>query len=91
MPRPITHGPSLLRQSQRRANRRVVYKARHRVTGEVVALKRVRMEREKDGVPVTAVRELRVLQKCRHPNVVNLLRVLTGAKADSVFFAFEFW
>lgn len=75
----------------RSLTRRVVYKARHKATGEIVALKRVRMDREKDGVPVTAIRELRVLQRCRHPNVVNLLRVLTGSSADSVFLAFEFW
>ena len=34
------------------------------------------------GVPVTAIRELRVLQKCKHPNVVSLKKVVTGSKAD---------
>ncbi|CAG9464648.1 unnamed protein product [Pedinophyceae sp. YPF-701] len=68
----------------------VVYKARHRPTGRIVALKRVRMDREKDGVPVTALREIRVLQACRHPNVVALERVVTGSSAGSVFLVFEF-
>jgi hypothetical protein len=31
------------------------------------------------GMPVTSVRELRVLQGCRHPNLVDLKRVVTGA------------
>lgn len=30
------------------------------------------------GMPVTSVRELRVLQTCKHPNLVELKRVVTG-------------
>ena len=29
-------------------------------------------------MPVTSVRELRVLQTCKHPNLVELKRVVTG-------------
>ncbi|GBF94202.1 cell division cycle 2 [Raphidocelis subcapitata] len=68
----------------------VVYKARHIPTGRIVALKKVRFERSREGVPVTSVRELRVLQECRHPNIVHLERVVTGSKADSVFLVFEY-
>ncbi|KAG2438966.1 hypothetical protein HYH02_010758 [Chlamydomonas schloesseri] len=68
----------------------VVYKARDRTTGEIVALKRVRFDRSRDGVPVTSVRELRVLQACRHPNIVQLKKVVTGSQADSVFLVFEY-
>lgn len=68
---------------------RIVYKARHRMTGEIVALKRVRVEDARDGLPVTAARELRVLATCRHPNVVALRGVAVGARVDSVFLAFE--
>lgn len=34
------------------------------------------------GMPVTSVRELRVLQSCRHPNLVELKKVVTGKKLD---------
>ena len=34
------------------------------------------------GVPVTAIRELRVLQSCKHPNVVRLKKVVTASKPD---------
>lgn len=33
------------------------------------------------GMPVTSVRELRVLQTCKHPNLVELKRVVTGVDA----------
>ena len=34
------------------------------------------------GMPVTSVRELRVLQACRHENLVRLRGVVTGSKLD---------
>lgn len=68
----------------------VVYAAKHRPTGQLVALKKLRMDRERDGMPVTSVREVRVLQSCTHVNLVNLICVVTGSKVDSVFLVFEF-
>ena len=41
-------------------------------------------------MPVTSVRELRVLQTCAHPNLVALRRVVTGSRLDSVFLVFEY-
>ncbi len=49
----------------------VVYKARHKVTGEVVALKKIRLESEDEGVPSTAIREISVLKELQHPNIVK--------------------
>lgn len=34
------------------------------------------------GMPVTAVREMRVLQNCQHQNLVALKEVVTGSKPD---------
>ena len=50
----------------------VVYKARDRTTGEIVALKKIRLEAEDEGVPSTAIREISLLKALRHPNVVAL-------------------
>lgn len=36
----------------------VVYKAKDRVTGEIIALKRIRLEAEDEGIPSTAIREI---------------------------------
>ncbi len=57
-------------------------KARDRSSGEIVALKKVRFDHSRDGVPVTTVRELRVLQETSHRNIVQLKKVVTGSKAD---------
>jgi serine/threonine protein kinase len=49
----------------------VVYKARDRQTGAVVALKKIRLEQEEEGVPSTAIREISLLKELAHPNVVR--------------------
>ncbi|KRX55371.1 Geranylgeranyl transferase type-2 subunit beta [Trichinella sp. T9] len=59
-----------------------VFKARDRKTGKIVALKKILMENEKEGFPITAIREIRILQKVRHQNVTELLEVCRS-KASS--------
>nr|XP_033798086.1 cyclin-dependent kinase 1 isoform X2 [Geotrypetes seraphini]XP_033798087.1 cyclin-dependent kinase 1 isoform X2 [Geotrypetes seraphini]XP_033798088.1 cyclin-dependent kinase 1 isoform X2 [Geotrypetes seraphini]XP_033798090.1 cyclin-dependent kinase 1 isoform X2 [Geotrypetes seraphini]XP_033798091.1 cyclin-dependent kinase 1 isoform X2 [Geotrypetes seraphini] len=54
----------------------VVYKGRHKSTGQVVAMKKIRLENEEEGVPSTAIREISLLKELRHPNVVCLQDVL---------------
>jgi cyclin-dependent kinase len=49
----------------------VVYKAKDRVSGEIVALKRIRLESEEEGIPSTAIREIALLKELQHPNVVK--------------------
>lgn len=50
-----------------------VHKAKHRETGRMVALKRILMHNEKEGMPVTALREIKILKALKHKNVVELL------------------
>ena len=49
----------------------VVYKSKHRVTGDIVALKKIRLEQEDEGVPPTAIREISLLKELQHPNIVG--------------------
>ena len=50
----------------------VVYKARDRNTNEIVALKRIRLEVEDEGIPSTALREISLLRELTHRNIVDL-------------------
>ncbi|CAG0879357.1 unnamed protein product [Darwinula stevensoni] len=52
-----------------------VFKARHKKTKHFVALKKVLMENEKEGFPITALREIKILQQLHHDNVVNLIEI----------------
>jgi serine/threonine-protein kinase BUR1 len=49
-----------------------VYKARSKKTGSVVALKKILMHNEKDGFPITALREIKLLKMLSHINVIRL-------------------
>jgi cyclin-dependent kinase len=53
-----------------------VYKARDRVTKEIVALKKIRLEAEDEGVPSTAIREISLLKELPHVNIVGLREVV---------------
>ncbi|KAI0434658.1 kinase-like protein [Xylaria sp. FL1042] len=49
-----------------------VHKARSRRTGALVALKKIIMHNEKDGFPITALREIKLLKLLSHKNVLRL-------------------
>ncbi|CAK5044890.1 unnamed protein product [Meloidogyne enterolobii] len=54
-----------------------VFKARCKRTGQFVALKKILMENEKEGFPITALREIKMLKLLRHPNITELIDVCT--------------
>nr|XP_040583223.1 cyclin-dependent kinase 2-like [Lepeophtheirus salmonis] len=66
----------------------VVYKAKDKVTNQFVALKKIRLETECEGVPSTAIREISVLKELDHPNVVQLLEVVHSDQ--KLYLVFEF-
>lgn len=65
-----------------------VFKAIHVYTKNLAALKKIRMDGEKDGFPVTAVREIKLLQSLKHDNVVSLQEVMV--EHNDCFMVFEY-
>ena len=53
--------------------------------GNLVALKKVRLENEVEGFPITAVREIKILRQLNHPNIVKLIEIVTD-KRDALDF-----
>lgn len=49
-----------------------VHKARRKGSGELLALKRILMHNENEGIPITALREIKILKRLRHENIVPL-------------------
>ncbi|KAJ2159464.1 serine/threonine protein kinase, CMGC, CDC2/CDK sub [Coemansia sp. RSA 552] len=70
-----------------------VHKAVHRATGAPVALKRVLMHNEREGLPITAIREIKLLKSLDHPNVVPLTDMLVrhdSTQPPSVYMVFPY-
>lgn len=66
----------------------VVFKARDRQTGDVIALKQIRLADEDEGVPSTAIREISLLKELSHPNVVTLRDVVYSD--NRLYLVFEY-
>ncbi|KAH6687498.1 serine/threonine-protein kinase ppk23, partial [Plectosphaerella plurivora] len=71
-----------------------VSRAKDTTTGTVVALKRLKAEpSDRNGLPVTGLREIQVLKDCNHDNIVKLREVVVGddtSKIESIFLVLEF-
>ncbi|XP_066599865.1 cyclin-dependent kinase 11A-like [Prorops nasuta] len=68
----------------------VVYRARDKRTEEIVALKRLKMEKEKEGFPITSLREINTLLKAQHPNIVTVREIVVGSNMDKIFIVMDY-
>ena len=65
-----------------------MYKAKDKKTGELLALKKIRLEAEDEGIPSTAIREISLLKQLQHPNIVRLYDVVHTEKKLTLVFEF---
>ncbi|KAF8764415.1 Cyclin-dependent kinase 11B like protein [Argiope bruennichi] len=68
----------------------VVYRARDKRTDEIVALKRLKMEKEKEGFPITSLREINTLLKAQHPNIVTVREIVVGSNMDKIYIVMDY-
>lgn len=54
----------------------IVYKVNDNKNNTIVALKKIRLENEDEGMPSTAMREIAILKELDHPNIVRLEDVI---------------
>ncbi|KAK4688291.1 cyclin-dependent kinase 7, partial [Tremellales sp. Uapishka_1] len=54
-----------------------VYKGLEKATGRKIAIKKIKAGEMKDGLDMTALREVKFLQELRHPNIIALLDVFS--------------
>ena len=66
----------------------VVYKCKIKGTNDYIALKKIRLENEDEGIPSTSIREISILKQLRHPNIVYLMDLIHADK--KLYLIFEF-
>ncbi|KUI65269.1 Serine/threonine-protein kinase ppk23 [Cytospora mali] len=71
-----------------------VARAKEIATGKVVALKRLKIEaNDRNGLPVTGIREIQILKDCNHKNIVKLQEVVVGedtSRIENIFLVLDF-
>lgn len=68
----------------------IVYKGRDRDTMEVVALKKLKLQNEKNGFPINFLREISALMQYKHKNIVNVREIVIGSHISSVFIVMDY-
>ena len=56
----------------------------------VCALKQIKMAEEKDGFPLSSIREINILLSLRHKNIVDVSEVVVGQRMDDIFMVMEY-
>ncbi|KQK00216.1 cyclin-dependent kinase G-1 [Brachypodium distachyon] len=67
----------------------IVSRAKDLKTGETVALKKVKMEKEREGFPLTSLREINILLSFHHPSIVDVQEIVVGS-GDSTYMVMEY-
>ncbi|KAL1084641.1 hypothetical protein V6Z11_D09G278000 [Gossypium hirsutum] len=67
-----------------------VYKARDLLTGKIVALKKVRFDNLDPQSVKFMAREILVLRKLNHPNVIKLEGLVTSRMSSSLYLVFDY-
>lgn len=75
-----------------------VYKAEYKQKDfyRLVALKKVLIDSERDGFPITAIREIMIMKRLNHPNILKLIEVVTSPPNEknknrgNVYLVFEY-
>ena len=64
----------------------IVYKAEDIQKKRIVALKKIRLKPEEEGIPSTAIREISLLKECKNKNIIHLIDVIhTKSKLTLIF------
>jgi serine/threonine protein kinase len=64
------------------------YKKNQNGGKEIVAIKKMKIDLENEGIPSTALREITILRELKHPNIVRLLDVVLND--SKLYLLFEF-
>ncbi|CAJ0936285.1 unnamed protein product, partial [Ranitomeya imitator] len=57
---------------------------------EIFALKRLKMEKEKEGFPITSLREINTILKAQHENIVRVREIVVGSNMDKIYIVMNY-
>ena len=67
-----------------------VYKAKNLTTNKLVALKKLRLQNEKEGFPITSIREIKLLQNFNDMNVSTVKEIMVES-SRTIYMIFDYF
>jgi cell division cycle 2-like protein len=68
----------------------IVFRAENIETGEIVAIKKIKLGKEKEGFPITSIREINILFDLDHENIIKIKEVVYGSSLDKIYTVMEY-
>ncbi|KAG5678125.1 hypothetical protein PVAND_007824 [Polypedilum vanderplanki] len=70
----------------------ICYRVRDKQTKKEYALKKVKVDKDlfRDGFPISCLREISILKKCNHENIVKLKEVAVGNELQKIYLVMEY-
>ncbi|KAJ2789565.1 hypothetical protein H4R21_006711, partial [Coemansia helicoidea] len=68
----------------------IVYRAQEIATGDIVALKHLKLDQERNGFPITSLREIHTLLLAKHPNIINVREIAAGKSLSSIYIVMDY-
>ena len=65
-----------------------VYKGKLKGSSDIIAIKKIKIDLENEGIPSTALREITILRELQHPNIIELKDVICNN--NKLYLLFEF-
>eukprot|EP00002_Diphylleia_rotans_P006045 TRINITY_DN1534_c0_g1_i1.p1 TRINITY_DN1534_c0_g1~~TRINITY_DN1534_c0_g1_i1.p1 ORF type:complete len:337 (-),score=68.44 TRINITY_DN1534_c0_g1_i1:1501-2511(-) len=65
-----------------------VFKGSDRRTGELVAMKFLRAGNDREGIPTSTIREIKILQEITHPNIVKIRTVFAAENGICIVYEY---
>lgn len=68
----------------------IVFRAKDKVTGEIVAIKKIKLQTENEGFPITSIREINILLSIQNENIINISEIVVGNTTDKIYCVMEY-
>jgi len=68
----------------------VVHRAKDKESGKLVALKKIKYWKSLSGFPLSSMREITLLMKLDHPNIIKVKEVVTNSKKTAIYMVMDY-
>ncbi|KAI3386352.1 hypothetical protein SNEBB_005987 [Seison nebaliae] len=68
----------------------IVFRAQDIASEKIYAIKKLKLDREREGFPITSLREINTILKAQHKNVVTVREIVVGENLNEIFIVMNY-